>query len=214
MVSVLYVDDDDCLLEICQAYLNRTGSIDVDIASSAGAALMLIAAKEYDAIISDYEMPVMNGIDFLKELRSQGNRTPFIIFTGRGREEIVIEAFNSGADSYIQKGGEPRAQFAELIHKVTMAVRRRKGERALENANSILRATLESTADGILVVDSNGIISTFNQKFLQIWNLPGNACGITTEEGLMCHIRDQIYDYEAFQETIERSHLSPESGEL
>ena len=154
----------------------------------------------------------MNGIDFLKILRSQGNRTPFIIFTGRGREEIAIEAFNSGADSYIQKGGEPRAQFTELIHKVTMASRRREGESALENTNSILRATLESTADGILVVNNNGYISMFNQKFLQMWNLTGNTCRITKEEEFLHHVRDQLCDYEAFLKPIDLSHNTPESG--
>ncbi len=212
MVSVLYVDDDECLLEICQTYLNRAVSIDVDVATSAEDGLARIAAKEYDAIISDYEMPVMNGIDFLKILRSQRNRTPFIIFTGRGREEIAIEAFNSGADYYIQKGGDPRAQFTELIHKVTMAFRRRQGERALENSNSILRATLESTADGILVVDNNGFISMFNQKFLQMWNLPANACGITKEKEFLDYIHDQLCDYESFKKPFEWSHQTPESG--
>ena len=212
MVSVLYIDDDECLLEICKAYLHRAGSIDVDVASSVSDGQALIAAKEYDAIISDYEMPVMNGIDFLKILRSQGNRTPFIIFTGRGREEIAIEAFNSGADSYIQKGGEPRAQFTELIHKVRMAFRRRQGERDLENTNSILRATLESTADGILVVDNEGFISMFNKKFLQMWNLSEKARGITTEEEFLHHVRDQLSDYEEFRESFERSHRIPESG--
>ncbi len=212
VVSVLYVDDDECLLEICKEYLHRAGSIDVDVASTVRDGQALIAAKEYDAIISDYEMPVMNGIDFLKVLRSQGNRTPFIIFTGRGREEIAIEAFNSGADSYIQKGGEPQAQFTELIHKVRMAFSRRQGERALENSNSILRATLESTADGILVVDNEGFISMFNQKFLQMWNLSEKARGITTEEEFLHNVRDQLSDYEEFRKPFERSHRAPESG--
>ena len=56
---------------------------------------------------------------------------PFILFTGRGREEVVIEALNSGADFYLQKGGEPVAQFKELEHKVKEAVRRARAENAL-----------------------------------------------------------------------------------
>jgi DNA-binding response OmpR family regulator len=122
MVSVLYVDDEECLLDICTMFLAQLGNITVDTASSVEEGLRLIAQEDYDAIISDYEMPIRNGIEFLKTLRSQGNRIPFIIFTGRGREEIVIEAFNNGADFYIQKGGEPKSQYAELIHQITMAV--------------------------------------------------------------------------------------------
>jgi PAS domain S-box-containing protein len=212
MESVLYVDDEECLLDICQVFLARVGSINVDIASSAEAGLKLICEKEYDAIISDYEMPMMNGIDFLKTLRSQGNRTPFIIFTGRGREEIAMEAINSGADFYIQKGGEPRSQFAELIHKVKMAVKRRQGERALEASNSILKATLESTADGILVIGSGGTVSTFNQKFLQMWQIPEDTDRIGTEEELLSLIRDQVCDYAAFQKPVEEIRQNPESG--
>ena len=59
-------------------------------------------------------MPDMNGIEFLKKVRASGNTIPFVLFTGRGREEVVIEALNEGANFYLQKGGEPKSQFAEL----------------------------------------------------------------------------------------------------
>ena len=50
----------------------------------------------FDAIISDYQMPGMNGIDFLKKVPASGNSIPFILFSGRGREEVVIQALNEG----------------------------------------------------------------------------------------------------------------------
>ena len=59
-------------------------------------------------------MPGINGIEFLRYIRLHYKDLPFVLFTGRGREEIVIEALNSGADFYLQKGGEPKSQFAEL----------------------------------------------------------------------------------------------------
>ena len=76
-------------------------------------------------------MPGMDGIEFLKQIRSSGNSIPFIIFTGRGREEVVIEAINSGADFYLQKGGDPNSQFAELSHKLKIAVERKRAVNAL-----------------------------------------------------------------------------------
>nr|WP_321353280.1 response regulator [uncultured Methanoregula sp.] len=212
MVHVLYVDDEECLLDICQMFLRQMGNISVDIAQSVDAGLDLVTQNDYDVIISDYEMPVKNGIDFLKILRSRGNRTPFIVFTGRGREEIVIEAFNSGADFYLQKGGEMKSQFAELIHKVTIAVERRKGERELENSNSLLKATLESTADGIVVVDSGGAVSVFNQKFLQMWNLAEGSEGTKTEQAFLGHIRDQVSDFPAFEKPLLAVRNNPDSG--
>ena len=72
-------------------------------------------------------MPVMDGIEFLKKVRMDFKDIPFILFTGRGREEVVIEAINCGADFYLQKGGAPRAQFSELSHKIRQAIRNKTG---------------------------------------------------------------------------------------
>ena len=58
-------------------------------------------------------MPGMDGIELLKRVRKSFGNVPFILFTGRGREEVVIEAINNGVDFYLQKGGDPKAQFAD-----------------------------------------------------------------------------------------------------
>ncbi len=81
----------------------------------------------------------MNGISFLKTLRANGNTTSFIIFTGKGREEVVIEALNCGADFYIQKGGNPTAQFAELSNKIRYAVSRKRTEDLLKESEERYR---------------------------------------------------------------------------
>ena len=71
----------------------------------------MMSTVAYDAVILDYQMPETNGIDFLKLIRSRDDPIPFILFTGRGREEVVIEALNSGADFYLQKGGDPSSSL-------------------------------------------------------------------------------------------------------
>ncbi|MFA7695287.1 MAG: response regulator, partial [Methanoregula sp.] len=113
-ISVLYVDDEPALLDLAPLYLERSGSLSIATTDSAKKALDMLKEQSFDAIISDYQMPGMDGIGFLKKIREQFDGIPFILFTGKGREEIVIEALNSGADSYLQKGGDPKAQFAEL----------------------------------------------------------------------------------------------------
>ncbi len=118
MYTILYVDDEPVLLDVGKHFLERSGEFRVDIITSAPVALTLLNEKAYDAIISDYQMPDMDGIEFLKKIRSSGNAIPFILFTGRGREEVVIQALNEGADFYLQKGGEPKSQFAELSNKI------------------------------------------------------------------------------------------------
>ena len=128
MISVLYVDDEEGLLEITKLFLEKDRTFAVSTAISAEEALASSELRSYDAIISDYLMPGMDGIAFLKAVRERYGDIPFILFTGRGREEVVIDAINNGADFYIQKGGDPRSQFAELAHKIRQSVRRKKAE--------------------------------------------------------------------------------------
>jgi PAS domain S-box-containing protein len=131
MISVLYVDDEPSLLKIAKLFLEAEGEFKVGISTSAQAVLDSPSVHLYDAIISDYQMPEVDGIAFLKAVRARFGDVPFILFTGRGREEVVIDAINNGADFYLQKSGDPTAQFAELAHKIRQAVRRKQAEHTL-----------------------------------------------------------------------------------
>lgn len=122
---VLCVDDEATLLDICTVFLEKSGEFVVTTALSASDGLQLLEKSHFDAIISDYQMPGTDGIQFLVEVRKRLGEIPFILFTGRGREEVVILAIDNGADFYVQKGGETKAQFAELAHKIRIAVTRR-----------------------------------------------------------------------------------------
>ena len=98
----------------------------------------MILSGRYAAVVSDYQMPEMDGIALLKQVRKAGSRVPFIIFTGKGREEVAIEALNSGVDFYIQKGGDPKAQFVELANAVRQLSGKRKAEAALLRSEKML----------------------------------------------------------------------------
>ncbi len=156
MHSVLIVDDEPILLQVTRAYLEKSGDISVDAVDSGEKALSAIRKKQYDAVVSDYLMPGMDGISLLRELRSSGNDIPFIIFTGRGREEVVIEAFDSGADSYIQKGGDPVSQFRELVHKINQSIAGREIRKALEESETKFRNMVELSPNLIIHSDSSG----------------------------------------------------------
>ena len=131
MIRVLIVDDDSSILELTKIFLERSGDIEVDATASAVIALAKLTGDRcpYEVVISDYAMPEMDGITLLKAVRSRKIEIPFILFTGKSREEVVIEALNSGADYYMQKDGDPKVLFAELSHQVRQAADRERSRK-------------------------------------------------------------------------------------
>ena len=156
-LSILYVDDEPLLLDITKEFLEMLG-FRVDVAESGIGALQKVTGISYDAIVSDYQMPGMNGIELLKEIRKRNLDIPFILFTGRGREEVVIEAIENGADFYLQKGGKPIPQFSELTHKIKTAVSRRRDSNALRESELRFRSLIQNSSDIIRILDKDGKI--------------------------------------------------------
>jgi PAS domain S-box-containing protein len=151
MYSILYVDDEEMLLEIGKIFLEETGDFTVDTVASGQEALELLKRKHYDAVVSDYQMPGMDGLQLLTAIRESHITIPFIIFTGKGREDVVIDAFEKGADFYLQKGGDPTPQFAELSHKIKVIVGKRHAEADILVLNR-LYSMLSSTNRAIVYI--------------------------------------------------------------
>jgi PAS domain S-box-containing protein len=165
MYSLLYVDDEPSLLELAKVYLERTNTFSVAIATSAKEGLELLKKTPFDAIISDYAMPQIDGIEFLKTVRKEYGDIPFLLFTGKGREEIAIEAIDNGADFYIQKGGQPKAQFAELAHKARMAIDRKRGEHSLRQSEQRYKAVVEDQTELISRFTPDRVYTFVNEAF-------------------------------------------------
>lgn len=148
-ISVLLVDDEPQLLELAKLYIERAAGISAKTALSAEEAASMLAAQEFDAVVCDYQMPEKDGLQFLKDLRSRNNEIPFILFTGKGREDVAIEALNSGADFYLQKGGDPVSQFAELANMIRSSVAAIRAKRELARSEERFRLLAENSEDMI-----------------------------------------------------------------
>jgi PAS domain S-box-containing protein len=168
MFYVLYVDDEAALLEVTKIFLERSGTMSVDTALTATDAIPMLKNRQYDAIIADYLMPDMDGIAFLKYIRSHYGDLPFILFTGKGREEVVIEALNNGANFYLQKGGEPRSQFAELEHKVRLAIEGRRNADELLESQQRMADIINFLPDATFAIDLAGNVIAWNKAMEEI----------------------------------------------
>jgi PAS domain S-box-containing protein len=162
MIQVLMVDDDPMIMELTKTFLEKSGDIKVDPVSSAEAAIerLLTDASRYDVVVSDYAMPEMDGITFLKAVRDRDSDIPFILFTGRSREEVAIEALNCGADYYLQKGGNPALMFAQLSHHIKLAADRCRAKKALLESEERYRTFVENFP-GIAFRNPPGSVPTF-----------------------------------------------------
>lgn len=146
MISVLCVDDEPALLEIQKQFLEKDGEVRVETASSASMAIDAFQHHFFDAVVSDYQMPDMDGIQLLQQLRLQSG-VPFILFTGKGREDVAVQAINNGADFYIQKSGNPVAEFSEISTKIKQAVYQRRKEQLLRESEQKFRTFADFTYD-------------------------------------------------------------------
>ncbi|PKL65089.1 MAG: hypothetical protein CVV32_05955 [Methanomicrobiales archaeon HGW-Methanomicrobiales-3] len=176
LYSILYVDDEPDLLVLGKTFLEATGDFSIDTRESAPAGLDALRARSYDVIISDFQMPDMDGLAFLKAVRSEFGNLPFILFTGRGREDVVIEAINSGVDFYLQKGGDAKAQFAELAHKIRMAVEREQAVAERIESEKRLSAIFHASPIHQMITeyDTDRIID-INDRFLKDLRQSRNA---------------------------------------
>ena len=136
---VLLVDDDSELLDISRILMQRAEpSLEIVVADSVKIGLDKIEQEKFDVIIADYLMPDSTGLDLLEILRSGGDDTGFIIWTGHSSEDVAIKALNLGVDHYIVKGPDTKKQF-KIIQDTISDILARK---VVDQTNMIPQVTV------------------------------------------------------------------------
>ncbi len=167
-IRILLIDDEKAVLETAKIFLEREQELKVDTSLSAQDALDRVKRDRFDVIVSDYQMPGMNGIELLKNLKSSGDTTPFILFTGRGREDVAIDALNNGASFYLQKGGDPKSQYAELVNMIKSSSRQARAEKALRQAKDTAQQYINLAGVMLLALDNQARVTLVNKKGCEI----------------------------------------------
>lgn len=168
LMQVLQVDDESGFLKVAKQILEMKGAFQVDTAVSVAGAMEKMKKKTYDVIVSDYKMPFKDGLEFLKELRENGNGIPFIILTGARMEEVAGQALNLGADHYVNKRVDSEMMFNELAHNIRRAVERRRAYLAAWFTHERLRAIFDSSPNAIVIIDLQGNVVECNQETFRL----------------------------------------------
>ncbi|MFW6142507.1 MAG: PAS domain S-box protein, partial [Candidatus Saliniplasma sp.] len=169
-IKILFVDDEPGILDQAKIFLEREDErFDIITSNSASQALKLLDKQGFDVIVSDYQMPDIDGLEFLEEIRNvRGDDIPFIMFTGRGREEVAMRALNLGADRYMQKGGDPKSQYGVLAQAIAQESMHYRTETSLKKKNELLTQIFERSEEGFYIRDISGKLTFVNESFADI----------------------------------------------
>ncbi|MFX0061958.1 MAG: PAS domain S-box protein [Candidatus Hermodarchaeota archaeon] len=178
-VTVLFIDDETDFLDLAKHYLvSQESNLVVETCLVPQEALNLIEMNRYDVIVADYQMPELNGLEILRELRKKGDQTPFIILTAHGREEIIIQALNLGADYYLPKDINLKRVFMELKHIILRAAEKSRvrlekhyAEKARLASEELFSTIFKDSPIGILLYDSKGKFLDANKASLAIYGV-------------------------------------------
>lgn len=174
-IRVIHVDDDPDLLEVASIFIEEAGDeldVETTIKPTAVADRLRENGKAIDCIVSDYDMPHMDGLELLNIVRNEHPKLPFILYTGKGSEEIASDAISLGVTDYMQKetGTE---QYEVLANRIENSAHRKQVEQELRRRESIFRKVSEQEIVGIYIIQDEQF-TYINQKFADIFGYERN----------------------------------------
>lgn len=157
-ISVLCVDDEPGLAELTASFLERFDSqFSTNTAQSAQEGLEFLAKNHVDCIVSDYDMPGIDGLALLETVRASNPDVPFILFTGRGSEEIASDAISAGVSDYMQKESGTE-QYSVLGKRIWNVVNRYRSNAEKQEVETRAETILAASPDAILVSVQNEFV--------------------------------------------------------
>ncbi len=169
-VRILHVDDESELVDLASTFLEREDErFTVRTANAAGEGLEQLrnGAAEVDCVVSDYDMPGRNGIEFLEAVREAHPDLPFILYTGKGSEEVASEAISEGVTDYLQKE-TGTGQYTVLANRIRNAVETHYTQAKLRDREKRLTMFFEQSPLGVIEWDDEFQLARMNDAAEEI----------------------------------------------
>ena len=183
-IRVLYVDDEPSFVELVSDYLERNDEgIEIVGESRASDGLDRVLADDVDCVVSDYDMPGMDGIEFLGAVRAERPDLPFILYTGKGSETVASEAISEGATDYLRKRSGT-GQYELLANRIRNVVEQYRAEQAAQQNRRRLQHLTESTPDCLWMFDRDWEELLFVCGCEAVWDQPRSAIEENPQDSL------------------------------
>ena len=177
-VRVLVVDDDELdRMAVRRSIKGARVAASVEESDSSTAALALMQQKHFDCVFLDYRMPGADGLEVLRSVRAAGIKTPIVMLTGQGDEQLAVEIMKAGATDYLAKGRmSPEMIAASLRNAIRIShaeaaaaaanMQRSQALSALLESEERFRAMADSAPVLLWIADADGQRTFFNQVWL------------------------------------------------
>ncbi|MFB6165448.1 MAG: response regulator [Haloarculaceae archaeon] len=167
-IHVLVVDDSDFFAEMTADTLASEHGMDARWAGGPDEALAVIGEAPVDCVVSDYEMPGIDGLELLSRIRERHGDLPFVLLTGRGTEAVAARAISAGVSDYVLKLEVVEdQQYQQLAKRVRSAVEQRRARRRYERL-------VENTPDAVAQVSTDGEVLAANPAFAELADAPAD----------------------------------------
>ena len=167
-IRILHVDDNPDVVELSEDVLEREDNrFEVITATGPDDGRAILSEEDIDCIVSDYDMPEQNGIEFLETVREDHSDLPFILYTGKGSEAVASDAISAGVTDYLQKGGGT-SQYTVLANRITNAVEQYRSRRQLEASKERLALFFDRSPLGVVEWDENFNVVRLNEAAQEI----------------------------------------------
>jgi len=209
-VTVLHVDDEPGFAEMVGDLLEHEDStLSTHTATSVENGLSILRNNRIECIVSDYDMPGKDGLDFLELVRDEYPSLPFILFTGRGSEQIASEAISAGVTEYLQKEGGTD-QYKILANRIKNSVQNVHAEAVIERTEQRYHNLVDTAPIPIILFDQEGQAVYSNEAAVEFFNADSHAEVEGKPFVEFLHPEDRDTSRQRFEKLMTESQSMPE----